>query len=109
MLRAFRFPNPAMVAHGKLLSPLRRDALVQPGGGNGQAPEPPKGDATWRVFTSSSAVSANRYPSAHIESGHACKIGNRYLTPFPDSAKETEEFQRKMIRFGSVLRMSGDG
>ena len=44
----------------------------------------PKGDATWRVITSSSALSANRYPSARIESGHASKIGNRSLTPFPD-------------------------
>ena len=43
----------------------------------------PKGDATWRVITRSSAVSANRYSPAHIESGHASKIGNRFLTPFP--------------------------
>jgi hypothetical protein len=67
----------------------------------------PKGDATWRVITSSSAVSANSYPSVRIGSGHVCKIGNRSLTP--DSAKETEDIQRKMIRFGCVLRMSGDG
>ena len=42
----------------------------------------PKGDATWRVITRSSAVSANRYPPARIESGHVSKIGNRFLTPF---------------------------
>ena len=45
---------------------------------------PPKGDATWRVITRSSAVSANRYPSVRIKSGHASKIENRSLTPFPD-------------------------
>ena len=43
----------------------------------------PKGDASCRVIPSSSAVSANRYPSVRIESGHASKFGNCSRTPFP--------------------------
>ena len=50
----------------------------------------PKGDATWRVITSSSAVSANRYPPAHIESGQVSKIENRSLTPFPGKTESPE-------------------
>ncbi len=52
----------------------------------------PKGDASWRVIPSSSAVSANRYPSVRIESGHASKIGNRSLTPFPDPWAKTRRW-----------------
>ena len=86
MLRAFRFPNPAMVAHGKSLSPLRRDS-------SSGRPRPtrwrewlgsrtPKGDATWRVITGSSAISANRYPPARIKSGPASKTRKSFPDPF---------------------------
>ena len=75
-----------MVAHGKSLSPLRRDS-------SSGRPRPtrwrewlgsrtPKGDASWRVFPSSRAISANRYPSACIESGPASKTRKSFPDPF---------------------------
>jgi hypothetical protein len=36
--------------------------------------------------------SANSYPSVRIESGHASKIGNRSLTPFPDPWAKTRRW-----------------
>ena len=42
----------------------------------------PKGDATWRVFPSSSAISANRYPPARIKSGPASKTRKSFPDPF---------------------------
>ena len=68
----------------------------------------PKGDASWRVIPSSSAVSANRYPSVRIESGHASKFGNCSRTPFlpfPDPVS-SPSVSTKRWRSASSMKIS---
>ncbi len=68
----------------------------------------PKGDAFWRVITRSNAVSANRYSSARIESGHASKVGNRFLTPFPELPQKSSFNAKRLFLFSRKSRYRSD-